>query len=302
MSADEYRKHLQALNSISDALKSATAVLREAGIDSPQADAEMLIAFALSTSRIEVIVHPERQLTEIEREKIRFLISERARRFPMAYLTGVREFWSFELDVTPAVLIPRQETEILVESVIKHFEGKTAAIADIGAGSGAICIALAKELPEAGVYATEVSREAMEVAQRNVDKHQLGDRVSLLYGDLLHPLEEAGLKGRLNAVVSNPPYIPSGEIDGLQPEVRFEPRGALDGGPDGLDVIRRLLRESPEYLVPGGMFFTEIGFDQGEAVKELAVRAGFRDVSVVKDLAGLDRVVCGKMQTSPRVT
>jgi release factor glutamine methyltransferase len=214
----------------------------------------------------------------------------------MAYLTGIREFWSFELDVTPAVLIPRQETEILVESVIKHFQGKAAAIADIGAGSGAICIALAKELPEAGVYATEVSREAMEVAQRNVDKHQLGDRVSLLYGDLLRPLEEAGLRGRLNTVVSNPPYIPSGEIDNLQPEVRFEPRGALDGGPDGLDVIRRLLSESPEYLVPGGMFFTEIGFDQGEAVKELAVQAGFVDVIVVKDLAGLDRVVWGTIR------
>ncbi len=248
------------------------------------------MARALGRPRLYVIAHPEHLLSEEERSRFEAMVQRRVERCPLAYITGDGEFYGLTLEVRPGVLVPRQETEILVEQCIQRVGREDVVIADIGVGSGAIAVAVAAKLPKARVYGTEVSPIALEVARANVAKHALADRVALVYGDLCEPLVESGLK--FDAVLSNPPYIPSSEIDTLQPEVRdYEPREALDGGPDGLDVYRKLLPGARELLREDGFTAVEIGAGQYELVREIAERAGYGRVEVAPDLAGIDRVV-----------
>lgn len=272
-------------------LREATIRLLAAGVDSAQLDAEALLEYVLGVERVYLIAHPERRMDESEIAEYHRLVARRERREPLPHITGKREFWSLEFEVTPAVLIPRPETEILVEQAVKKLTGRRAVIADMGAGSGAIAVALAKELPDARIFATELSPEAMEVATANLVKHKMAERIVLLQGDLLEPLKGAEVEG-LDAVVSNPPYIPSAEIDGLQVEVAcYEPRQALDGGPDGLRFHRRILFDSRRFLKNGGYVVLEIGADQGPAVLNIARELGYSDATITKDLAGLDRVL-----------
>lgn len=275
---------------IGDILVQAIDLLRASGIDTPQLDAEILLAHALSRTRLDVIAHPELELPESQYGAFCAMLDRRAQRCPLAYLTGRREFYGLDLEIAEGVLVPRPETELLVEEVIRRVGRRSARIADVGVGSGAIAAALAASLPKAEVLATEISPAALEVAGRNVAKHHLTDRVKLVEGDLLEPLD-----GTFDAVVSNPPYVPSGDIPHLQPEVAtWEPRAALDGGPDGLDVIRRLLPAARAVLNAGGFTAVEIGMGQAEDVRRIAVRAGYIGVDVTKDLAGIERVVvCG---------
>ena len=275
---------------LQDLLSNAARRLADAGIDTPLLDAQSIAASVLICSRLDLIAHPERELSEPQLGSFMSLIAQREARYPLAYLTGSREFHGLRIDVTPDALIPRPETETLVEECAKRLSGRLAVIADVGTGSGAIAVALAVSLPDARVYAIDNSAAALKVARANVEKHQLSDRVIVLEGDLLGALR--GVDVRLDAVVSNPPYIPSGEIENLQPEIRlYEPRAALDGGTDGLDVYRRLLPDALPLLKENGFVAVEVGLGQADAVRNIAVGCGYHTIETARDLAGIERVV-----------
>lgn len=224
------------------------------------------------------------------------LISRRAHREPLSYITGTREFWNLSFEVSPAVLIPRPETEGLVEAVNELFPDHQAAlrIADVCTGSGCVAVAIAFERPNARVIATDDSPAALDVARRNTVRHALTDRVDCVRGDLLTPLS-----GRFDVIVANPPYVPSGARAGLQPEVRdFEPAKALFAGADGLDIIRRLVQESPAHLTPDGYLMFEFGDGQEMPVRELiSASVGLRMVDIKRDLQGIARIAIGKRKT-----
>jgi release factor glutamine methyltransferase len=200
-----------------------------------------------------------------------------------------------ELRVTPAVLIPRPETEGLVEQVLAHCQNNSSRLVDVGCGSGCVAIALAKELPQADVYATETSHQALAVARDNAHRHDLGKRITFYQGDLLQPLFDKGLQQSFNAVISNPPYITDEEMESLAPEIKeYEPRAALAAGRDGLDVIRRLLPEAVALLAPGGRLFLEIGKDMELQLKDLLLKTELTWEKTVPDLQGIPRVVIAK--------
>ncbi|MFQ5697353.1 MAG: peptide chain release factor N(5)-glutamine methyltransferase [Myxococcota bacterium] len=258
------------------------------GIPSPRLDAELLLAHVLELERLDLYLHFDRVVRPAEREAYRALVRRRAsERVPIAYLTGRREFWSLPLRVTPDVLVPRPETETLVRAVIELAPGR---IAEVGTGSGAIAAALATELPDLEVVATDISKAALEVARANLERLGLGERVSLRLGDGLAPLGTE----TFDAIVSNPPYIPSGQIEGLAPELSHEPRGSLDGGCDGLALIARLVSGGPLRLSPGGSLVLEIGEGQAPSVQQQLEAAGALWVRVRDDLAGIPRVVVAR--------
>lgn len=277
---------------IHDLLDKASQKLAQSGIDTPRLEAEVLLAHATQSSRTALIAHPE--AAPAEEQTARFLewIELRARRMPLAYIIGSRGFYGLDFEVTPAVLIPRPETEVLVETTIRLLGDEPCVIADLGVGSGAIAVSLAVSLPDAHLYCTDTSREALDIARRNADKHGVGERIHLREGNLLEPLD--GLS--FDAIVSNPPYIRSGEIDLLQPEIAlYEPRGALDGGRDGLDLFRRIVPESPGYLKLEGLLLVEVGMKQSAEVCALFRENGYLDVQVMNDYAGIERVVVGRL-------
>ena len=260
------------------------------GIPDSRLEAEVLLRHALQYDR----AHFYASLNEpIDAERIELalnLTERRINREPLAYITGHREFYGLDFTVSPAVLIPRQETELLVDEALK-FAGESddgsISVADIGTGSGAIAIAIAANLPSAHVYATDRSTDALQIADLNCRKHGVSDRITLLEGDLLAPLPET-----VDLIVSNPPYIPSDLLPELAPEVRREPRLALDGGKEGLEVIRRLLEQAPSKLKAGGRLIVEISPEQLNEVREMA-QTRFPDagISYTDDLLGLARCV-----------
>lgn len=229
------------------------------------------------------------------------LLRRRTAREPLAYITGHREFYGIDLEVGPAVLIPRQETELLVERAIDFCSslgpGARPLIADIGTGSGAIAIAIALHAPHATVYATDISREAISTAETNVRRHRLESRIRLCRGDLLDALPRP-----VDLVVSNPPYIPTRDISGLAPEVQREPRLSLDGGVDGLTAVSRLLAQAPARLRPGGRVIVEISPEQLDAVSALAGGCfHYGEVSFHRDMLGLARAVEVESGKSPHL-
>ncbi len=220
------------------------------------------------------------------------LITRRAGRVPVQYLTGRQEFWSLDLRVTPAVLIPRPETEHLVEACLALNDRPDPILVDVGTGNGCLAVAVAREVPGASVHATDISEAALEVARSNASDHAVAGRISFHAGDLLAPLRGLGLLGRVDFILSNPPYLGEADFARLDPEVReHEPRLALDGGPDGLFVHRRLALEAPAFLKRSGHLIVEFGFGQEERIRTLygAVR-GLEVAAVRPDLAGIPRV------------
>lgn len=252
-------------------------------------DAQLLMSHVLGVGRAHVIAHPERILTPDEAAHFRALVTRRAAGEPMAYIFGRRTFYDRDLLVSPAVLIPRPETELLVEIAIASEQARRAdcTAADIGTGSGAIAVTFAAHVPHAVVYAVDVSVEALEIARRNSIENAV--QVNLLRGDLLAPLIERSIT--VDILMANLPYIASDVVPQLDVS-RYEPALALDGGADGLDLIRRLLADAPRVFRPGALLLLEIGADQGRSAAD-AVRAAlpFAEVDVVQDLAGLDRIV-----------
>jgi len=253
-------------------------------------DAQLLLMHVLGVDRAALIAHPERPLTPEQSSAFRDLIERRAAGIPLPYLTGRRAFYDLDLIVTPEVLIPRPETEHLVEAALAWAGGRRGLrVVDVGTGSGAIAIALAKHLPEAHVWALDISAAALDVARQNAAHYGMLERIEFVPGDLLLPLLSRGQQADL--IAANLPYISSDELDTLA-VARHEPRLALDGGPDGLDLIRRLLDQAPRVLGAGGLLLLEIGAGQGEQVRALA-EAAFpgAQVQITPDYAGHERVV-----------
>lgn len=265
--------------------------LEAAGLAGPVIDARLLVEAAAEATRVDIVTDPYRPLTPEQEARLEDYLARRERREPVSHILGRRGFWKIMLQVTPAVLTPRPDTETVVDLAIKAFgEGETFSILDLGVGSGAILLAILAERSLARGLGVDVSEEALAVARENAANLGLAGRCALLRGDWAAGLADESF----DLVVSNPPYIASAVIETLEPEVRdHEPRLALDGGADGLQAYRRLAPEILRVLKPGGRLLVEIGYDQREAVEALFREAGAGDVHTVKDLADRDRVVAG---------
>jgi release factor glutamine methyltransferase len=265
--------------------------LEAAGVDMPVFDARLLVEAGAGVSRMDIVTDPRRILTDDQVAAVDALTRRREAREPVAHITGRRHFWTIELAVTPDVLIPRPETELLVESAMHVLPvEEPSRVLDLGVGSGAILLAVLTERPYATGVGIDASPDALTVAQLNADALKLADRVDLRVGNW-----GEGVGGGFDLVVSNPPYIASKDIETLQPEVaRFEPRLALDGGADGLDAYRTIIADLPHLLKPGGAFALEVGLGQAEAVRALAEAAGLSTGEAKRDLAGIPRVVNGR--------
>lgn len=264
--------------------------LAEKGVENPRLEAEWMLCEALSLDRVGLYLNFDKPLSDAELALYRGMVARRGRREPLQYILGSQEFMGLEFRVTPAVLIPRHDTEVLVTEAVKRGEG-CRSILDIGTGSGCVAVAVAKALPEAEVSTVDVSGEAIEVARGNAERN--GVSVQFFHGSLFEPF--AGK--RFDMVLSNPPYITSADLATLQQEVRdFEPVGALDGGGDGLDFYRRITAEAPAYLNPGGWLLFEVGAGQAGEVLELLNSGGFNnDRFTQTDPAGIERVVGGRL-------
>ena len=254
-------------------------------------EARLLLGHVLSRGPAWLYAHGDDALPAEAAERFRQLAARRVAGEPVAYLVGQRGFWTLELAVTPDTLVPRPETELLVEQALARLDpAQPARVADLGTGSGAIALAIASERPLAAVVATDRSEAALDVARRNAVDNGLGQRVEFRAGDWFAPL--AG--ERFDLVASNPPYIAEGDPHLAQGDLRYEPPTALSSGPDGLDAIRAIVRAAPGHLVPGGWLLLEHGHDQGPAVRALLDAAGFEAVATVPDLEGRDRVGLGR--------
>ena len=270
-------------------LRNATAELDAAGIESARLDAEILLAHVLNCRRLYLYVDAEKNVSPEQINRYKNLIERRIEKFPVAYLTGQREFFGLNFAVTPNVLIPRPDTEILVQIAIEKLSKIDAPIfLDIGTGSGAICISILKQLKTARAVTVDISADAVDCAKFNAEKFGVDDRINFHVGNLFEFLRDQ----KFHAVISNPPYIPTKDLATLQDEVKREPKIALDGGLDGLNFYRRIVDATPNFLFDGGFLAVEIGINQADAVKNLMSK-NFVDVEIFRDLSNIERVVCG---------
>ena len=272
--------------------------LRQAGIDSAEADARLLMAHALGIDRAELIANSERALEPDEIEAIEGLAARRLKHEPVARIFGRKEFWSLNLHVSPAVLVPRPETETVVEAALDIVVGdalqmEKVRILDIGTGSGALLLALLSELPNATGTGTDISTAALDVAQANAKRADLAGRCTFIACDIA-----AGLPGPFDLIVSNPPYVAHGDIASLAPEVRdYDPALALDGGAEGLDYYRTIAADALRLLAPGGRLIVELGAGQEAAVRALFTKAGLTVAAARDDLAGIPRALSASIAT-----
>lgn len=270
---------------ISEILRTATREL-QATSSTPQLDAEVLVMHACGLNRSRLVTHGHDALTDEQQRRLEKLLAQRRQGIPIAYLTGTREFWSMELNVSPATLIPRPETELLVEKALAHIPPDAAwTIADLGTGCGAIALALAKQRPRCRVIATDISPQALDVARSNAMKFGLTN-IEFREGNWFEPL--AGMK--LDMMVSNPPYVRANDPHLEQGDVRFEPEQALAAGPEGLDAIRQIALSAREHLNPAAWFLFEHGWDQAAAVGQLLHSLGYRNIVCYPDLSRRDRI------------
>lgn len=276
-----------------DALQWTAGFFLSRDIDSPRLTAELLLAEVMGVGRIDLYIRHDQPLTEAELASYREMIRRRVRREPVAYILESTEFWGLPFSVTPDVLIPRPETEHLVEAVLARLPLETAGpkkVIDLGTGSGAVVVSLAKERPGHIYFAVDRSYKALRVAVKNAEQNNAFEQICFFAGNWLEAVDPRG--PGFDIILSNPPYVPSDDIGALQPEIsEYEPRTALDGAKDGLEAIRLIVRQTPEYLVPEGFLLMEIGYDQKSAVEELCRKQGsLRNVEFVKDYAGHYRV------------
>ena len=282
-------------------LNTAMSTLRASGISEWQVEAEVLLRHVLDVGRSEfltLVYGSDISLTDAQSRQLQSLISRRLSGEPLAYITGCREFYGLELEVTEQVLIPRQETELLVDIALEHLDGSgscSPVVVDVGTGSGALALAIAAHSKTARVIGTDVSEDAIEVAKRNAENLGLSANIEFSHGDMLAPLQ-----GPIDVIVSNPPYIPSDEIAKLAVEIQREPRVALDGGADGLDPLRHLLAHAKVKLARGGMLIVELMPEQMNRALGLAAEAFGNNVSVTsrKDLMGNERALVVKRLTN----
>lgn len=279
---------------LGEVIVEARRLLEQAGIETAEQEALWIMAHVLHLSTHHVVTDRARFLSSSELLAARGLITRRVNREPLQYILGTQEFCGLEFTVNPAVLIPRPETELLVEYVAQRIAAdRQATIADVCTGSGCIAVAIARLRPRARVIATDLSSPSLVVARENALRHGMDDRITWLEGDLLGALADRQLEGQVDVIVSNPPYIAEAEWATLQPEVKlFEPRSALVAGPQGTELHERLLQESDRYLSPSGAVIMEIGAGQGRAIRRIVEQIpGYRFHRLVYDEAGLERVV-----------
>ncbi len=275
-------------------LQWTTAFFGKKGIEQPRANAEVLLAHVLNMPRIQLYLHYDQPLAAAELARYRQVVQRRAAFEPTQYITGKQEFWSLEFEVNSSVLIPRPETEILVEKAVELLGSGPRSVLDIGTGSGAIAVALASQCPEARIVATDRSFGALAVAVRNALRHNVRDRISFLAADLFSAFLASGVS--FDLIVSNPPYIGDREFEELPPEIaRHEPEGALRGGGiDGLAVIRKILDAAPAYLAPGGCLLMEIGKGQDEWIRREYANSRVDSSTFIRDYSGVPRVLYWK--------
>jgi release factor glutamine methyltransferase len=276
-----------------------TDYLRKHNIEWPHLEAEVLLAYTLKLKRIELYTNHERILAQSELDLFKSYLQRRIEKEPIAYITNNQPFMSLDFYVDPSVMIPRPETELLVELIVDQLKpeaanGNNYLLADIGTGSGCIAVSLAKYLPNIKVTGIDASAEAIVIAHKNAVRHNVEERCEFKVGNLFEPLQE-----KVDIIISNPPYIKRKQIGQLAKDVRiWEPRKALDGGPEGLDQISKLLESAPDHLTADGQIFIEIGYDQGEAVRQLAGKTGhYEDISIKKDLNKKDRILYARVMT-----
>ena len=289
--------------SIGDLARQGARLLLRAGIEQAERETGWLLEHALRRTRLDLRANDTQRVEGEGLRRAEALLARRANREPLQYLLGTQEFCGVDFEVDPSVLIPRPETELLVEAAARCADrrpgaGRRPVIADVGTGSGCIAVSLARRLPLAVLYATDRSAEALRVARRNAERHGVAGQVTFLEGDLLAALRARGLSVHVDLVVSNPPYIAEREWEALQREVRlFEPRLALAGGEDGLAIYRRLVQEAADRLNAAGWLIMEVGQGQAESVRALIAGTGrYGTVDVRLDQAGIDRVVCAQLK------
>ena len=285
---------------VSQVLLTGARRLLAAGIESGRLDAELLLGHVLGMSREQLVVGASMPLSQEQWQSYESILLRRLDAEPTAYITGRQEFWSKDFRVTPAVLVPRPETECLVEIALKLAADwhEPLRILDLGTGSGAIAIALAGELPKTTIFATDISYAALVLARQNAARHSVAGQIHFLQGDLFEAIRKAGVK--FDLILSNPPYIRRSEIAELAPTVsRWEPRVALDGGPDGLEYYRRLAGSAIDYLLPSGAIIVEIGVDMGVSARALFTNAAACvDATIAQDYSGQDRIVVARHRAS----
>lgn len=288
---------------IGDLTREGTELLLRAGIEQAGRETGWLLEHALRRPALDLMLNDAQVVEGEGLRRAQALLARRANREPLQYLLGTQEFCGLEFEVEPGVLIPRPETELLVDAAVRCAgmrpgAGRRPITVDLGTGSGCIAVSLAQRLPLAVLYATDCSAEALRVARRNAERHGVAGQVTFVEGDWLTPLEPHGLSGRVDVVVSNPPYIAEREWEGLQPEVRlFEPRIALAGGEDGLALYRRLVPDAADFLDAAGWLIMEVGQGQVHPILALIEATGrYGAVEVRMDQGGIERVVCARLK------
>jgi release factor glutamine methyltransferase len=277
------------VKSVSEVLKESTLILQSAEIAEPRREAALILAFALQKDKTFLIAHSDYQLTETERKLFDKLLTRRAQREPFQYITGKQEFYGLDFLVTPDVLIPRPETEMIVENAIEIVREKEfSRFCEIGIGSGCISVSILYEIKTALAIGLDISEKALEVAKRNAEKHTVSERLELKISDVFSQLNEE----KFDLVVSNPPYIPAKDISDLQPEVQdFEPLNALTDDKDGLSIIEKVIYQSPTFLKYKGSLMMEIGINQADEVKKMFDKNIWQNVDILPDLQGIPRMV-----------
>ena len=272
-----------------------TGYFTDKGVDAPRLSAELLLSYVLGLKRIELYTQYDQPVAKPQLDELRALVKRAGGHEPVAYLIGRTEFYSLELNITGDCMIPRPETELLVQRAIEFLRTRhgTQFVCDLCTGSGCIAVAIAKNCPEARVIATDISAVALEVAAQNVDKHQLAERITFLQGDLFEPLVRPLDVEQFDLIVCNPPYISAAEYEVLEKNVKdYEPRIALYAGDDGLDIYRRIIERADQFLKSGAGLMLEIGYAQGPAVRELLEHASaFSEIKIEKDVHNNDRIV-----------
>lgn len=289
---------------IADALKNAADILENAGVADPRREVASLLALALDKPNTFLIAHPEYELTDDEKIRFESFTARREKREPFQYIAGRQEFYGLDFEVTPAVLIPRPETEILVEQAIRELNKlkeldklNKLTFCEVGVGSGCISVSILDNVPDATAVATDISDEAIAVARRNAERNGVADRLVLKQGDLF-----AGVSEKFHMIVSNPPYIPDADLARLQPEVRdYEPHNALFSGTDGLRIISRIINEAPEHLISGGLLLMEIGFGQAKKLGAYFDPSIWHEPEFLWDLQDIKRIVKNSLRVDSRL-
>ncbi|HVE55399.1 MAG TPA: peptide chain release factor N(5)-glutamine methyltransferase [Pyrinomonadaceae bacterium] len=274
---------------ITETLKKATEILQSSGIAEPRREANSLLAFAIAKSKTFLIAHSEYELTAEEEINFQTALQRRARREPLQYITGRQEFYGLDFIVTPDVLIPRPETEMIVENSLEILKPReNSRFCEIGVGSGCISVAILHNVSTSSAVGLEVSEKALKIAKLNAQKHQVSARLDLKISDVFSRLTGE----KFDLIVSNPPYIPRRDIENLQAEVRdFEPLNALTDGGEGLSIVEKIITDAPKFLKPRGFLLIEIGFGQAEDVKQMFDAKIWQSVEILPDLQGIPRMV-----------